>query len=256
MTLLIGTVSHSAVVLTSDVQSKRNPITGAGIDSDTFQKIFPLPSIPVAVVHHGLNILGGHEVQTAVNNFSNQADLDLSTSSVHEISAKLKIYFEFDAQVAVNDPKNESIVGFWVAGFSPSKARPVLYEIVWPNHPNPKLHTPLIIGGNGRKFICEYLSKRLNQFEPGRKSKYNVSFCSAYHTALYSQAERRQKARGESIFGGAQYQLVIDKIGCRWLKKPSSGLDQKESRNDDPSHQISSSLDGQGLSRTPDQSPG
>ena len=227
MTLLIGTVSRTAIVLTSDGQSKRNPITGAGLDSDTFQKIFPLPSIPIALVHHGLNILGGNKVQDAVNIFSNQPGLDLPTLSVLDISMRVKTYFEGDAQIAVNDPTNEGVVGFWIAGFSPGKARPELYEIVWPDHPNPKLLGPLIIGGNGLALISDYLSKPLNQFDPGQIPRYNVQFCSDYHLALYRIAERRQKARGEDIFGGAQYQLTIEKSGWRWLKEPASQLDRK-----------------------------
>ena len=221
MTLLIGTVSQKAIVLTSDGQSKLNPVTGAGVDSDTFQKIYPLPSIPVAVAHHGLNILGRNEVRVAVYNFSNQENLDFSTLSVHEIATKLKSYFDTDAQIAVNDPTNQDVVGFWIAGFTAGRARPEFYEIVWPNQPDPKKLAGLIIGGDGQKFISEYRSKRLNQFEPGRISKYNFKYCLAYHQVLYMRAEQRQKKRGESIFGAKQYQLLIDRNGCHWKNKPN-----------------------------------
>jgi len=219
MTLLIGTVSNKSIVLTSDGKSKRNPKTGAGSDSDTLQKIYPLPSIPIALAHHGLNILGGNEVQAAVNNFSNQKTLDLSALSVIEIANELKTYFDKVAQIAVDDPTNQGVVGFWIAGFSAAKARPEFYEIVWPKRPNPKKLSGLIMAGDAKKFISEYLSKRLNQFEPGRVLTYDSEHCKSYHDALYMIAKKRQEKRGESIFGGTQYQLVIDRKDCNWSKR-------------------------------------
>jgi hypothetical protein len=38
MTLLIGTISNTNIVITADGLSRANPATGAGIKSNTFQK--------------------------------------------------------------------------------------------------------------------------------------------------------------------------------------------------------------------------
>jgi hypothetical protein len=62
MTLLIGTVSNTNIVITADGLSRTHPLTGGGVQSTTFKKIFPLRRIPVAIAHHGYNILDSHPI--------------------------------------------------------------------------------------------------------------------------------------------------------------------------------------------------
>jgi len=45
MTLLIGTISKSHIVITADGLSRVNPTSGVGIGSDAFQKVFPVPAV-------------------------------------------------------------------------------------------------------------------------------------------------------------------------------------------------------------------
>ena len=57
MTLLIGTISDKCAVVTADGLSRTNPTTGQGLALNNFKKIFPVPALPIAFAHHGLNII-------------------------------------------------------------------------------------------------------------------------------------------------------------------------------------------------------
>ena len=123
MTLLIGTVSKSNVVLTADGLSRLNPSTGAGISTESFQKIFPAMDTPVAILHHGFNILDGRDVGLFVDDFMKEFK-DFALASIVEIAEGLRSFAEMPAQRTLADPSNEGVVGFWVAGFGSRKGRP------------------------------------------------------------------------------------------------------------------------------------
>ena len=215
MTLLIGTVSKSNVVLTADGLSRVNPNTGAGISTDSFQKIFPVTDAPVAILHHGLNILGGRNVSLFVDDFIKEFK-GLASASIEEIAAELRSFGEMSVQRALADPSNEGGVGFWVTGFGNRKARPELYEIFWPDSPDPKPHEGLVLGGDGKKFVKRFLSNPLGPFRPEKIRECLTTYARQYHQAIYRQAEAKQEKTGESIFGGKLHQLVVERKGWHW----------------------------------------
>lgn len=115
MTLLIGTVSEKHAVITADGLSRLNQITGAEVGSDKFQKIFPVVSLPIAFIHHGLNILRGKPVDEFLEGYTSAHATALSASSIKDIAEHLRSYAEQDVQNALADPTNKGVVGFWIA---------------------------------------------------------------------------------------------------------------------------------------------
>lgn len=219
MTLLIGTVSKSNIVLTADGLSRVNPHTGAGVSTDSFQKIFPVADAPVAILHHGLNILDGRDVGLFIDDFMKEFK-GFASASIAEIAAELRSFAEMPAQKALAVPSNEGVVGFWVAGFGSRKARPELYEVCWPVSPDPTRHEGLVLGGDGKKFGEHFLSHPLGPFRLERIREYSTTFARQYHRAIYSQAEAKQEKAGESIFGGQLHQLVLERQGWHWTAGP------------------------------------
>jgi hypothetical protein len=129
MTLLIGTVSDNNVVITADGLSRVNPATGAGIECDGLQKIFPVAGLPVAFAHHGLNILGGKPIREFVESYITAHAGTLTATTIIGIARDLGIYGEDNVREVLADPANTGVVGFWIAGFGAGTGRPELYEI-------------------------------------------------------------------------------------------------------------------------------
>ncbi len=221
MTLLIGTVSDKHAVITADGLSRVNPITGAGVGSDIFQKVFPVSSLPIAFVHHGLNILEGKPIDEFIEGYTLAHATALVASSIKDIAEHLRSYAEQAAQNALADPTNKGVIGFWIAGFGAGKGKPELYEICWPEKPAPFKHEPIVFGGDGKDFITFYLSQPLGPFRPGNIAKASVSFIRQYHQALYKLAESKQAKARQTIFGGYQHQLVVKKAGWEWTRPPT-----------------------------------
>jgi hypothetical protein len=228
VTLLIGTISNTNILITADGLSRANLTTGAGIKSNTFQKIFPLPSISVAIAHHGFNILDGHPVNEFLQQFMTNAEKDFTTFSVHEITIELHKFTDSAAKAILANPTDKGVIGFWVAGFSTEKLRPLLYEICWPNKHRPKLHEPIVFGGDGKKFVDHHIE----EFEKDKSkceevSRYSVEDALKFHSEIYEEAEEKQNELGQNIFGGHQHQLAIKKDGWRWIKPPQAlkGID-------------------------------
>ena len=223
VTLLIGTISNTNIVITADGLSRVNPANGAGIKSNTFQKIFPFPSMSAAIVHHGFNILDGQPVNQFLQQFMTNAEKNFTTFRVHDISTGLHKFTDSAAKAILANPTNKGIIGFWVAGFSTENIRPLLYEIYWPDNHRPKLHEPIVFGGDGKKFIDYHIQ----EFEKDKSkcvevSRYSVEDALKFHSQIYEEAEEKQKEAGQNIFGGHQHQIVIREDGCRWNKPPET----------------------------------
>ena len=221
MTLLIGTISKSNIVLTADGLSRANQITGAGVESDNFQKLFPSSELPIAIAHHGFNILSGQKVGEFLLPFVEDIDNKLTTTQVKEIADKLRNYAESAAMQILADKTNQGVIGFWVAGFEMGGVAPKLFEICWPDNANPVRHIGIILGGDAKRFIEIFLNKRLGQFRPSKLKGYSEAQTRKYHDTLYSQAMTEQNKVGAKIFGGKKHQLVITKFGSNWTIKPS-----------------------------------
>ena len=221
MTLLIGTISDRHAVITADGLSRVNPTTGAGVGSDTFQKVFPVPGVPVAFAHHGLNILGGKPVGEFIGDYIGTQGTTIAAADIKDIAEGLRSYAEQAAKKAITDPTNTGVVGFWIAGFGAGQGKPELYEICWPDRPVPYKHERIVFGGDAKKFIEHYLDHRLGQFLPEGLSQYSVNIVRRYHLLLYNQAESKQGKTDQVIFGGRQHQLILEKTRWKWTKPPN-----------------------------------
>lgn len=222
MTLLIGTVSKSNIVLTADGLSRTNPQTGAGISAQDIQKIFPVSNLPIAIVHHGLNILDGRQVDQFVNDFIEEAASKIGSLTIEEIASELSVFSEKAAKKVLSDPTNQGVVGFWIAGFGHRKAIPELYEVCWPDATEPTRHYPIVLGGDGKDYVKCFLSQPLASFRPDLVKECSVRFACQYHQAIYSQAKAKQSKSGATVFGGHQHQLAILKDGWKWTKTPKT----------------------------------
>ncbi len=221
MTLLIGTVSNQHAVITADGLSLPNPVTGAGVASQSYTKIFPVDGLPIVLAHHGLNMLGGRHVAQFIQDYVLANDRVLRCCDIGEIAENLRSYSERDALDVLKEPTNKGVVGFWIVGFDQRRHRPQLYEICWPSRPEPFLaQEPLFIGGHGRDFLDP--RPELPSFQYARLPKYPVGFAVQYHQALYRYAESSQRKSGKTVFGGQQHQLFLEKSGWRWAKPPGS----------------------------------
>jgi hypothetical protein len=220
MTLLIGTVSKTNVVLTADGLSTPNPITGQGISSSSYQKIFPLPKVPVAIAHHGLNIINGREVAEVIDDFSAQNVELIGKTELINITNALIQFVDIDAKVTLEDPTNKGVIGFWVSGFCPGKSNPELFETCWPDDVTPQKHGNLVIGGGGQEFIKPFLNTPLGPFSPDKVYTFKSTYARQYHAILYKRAESRQAKQSQSIFGGQKQQLVISRKECVWTIGP------------------------------------
>jgi hypothetical protein len=220
MTLLIGTISDKHAVITADGLSRVNPITGAGMGSETFQKIFPVTNLSIAFVHHGFNILGGKPIGEYIEGYTSAHAPVFGGSSIEDIAEHLRSYAEKDAHNILANPTNKGVVGFWIVGFGARKEKPELYEICWPEKPAPFKHEPIVFGGDAKEFVELYLSQPLGPFRPVNITRSSVSFIRQYHQALYKQAESKQAKTGQTIFGGHQHQLILMKVKWEWTRPP------------------------------------
>jgi hypothetical protein len=189
MTLLIGTISKRHIVITADGLSWVNPTTGAGIGSDTYQKVFPIPGIPIAFAHHGLNILMGKSIGEFIGDYISQYGTRISTANIKEIAEDLRSYTAESAEIILADPSNKGIIGFWIAGFSPGKGKSELYEVSWPDSPDPCKHEIIVLDGDAKQFIITYLDQSLGRFHPNSIWQSSVDFVCRYHQALYKKAK-------------------------------------------------------------------
>jgi hypothetical protein len=230
VTLLIGTILNTNIIITADGLSLTHPADGGRIKSNTIQKIFPLTSMSVAIAHHGFNILDGSPVDEFLGKFMTTAGRDFTTLSVYQITVKLQEFTDPAAREILAVPKNKNVsgIGFWVAGFLTEKSEPVLYEIFWPNEPNPKKCGILTFGGNGRKFIEHHIDEFKKDASKREQLRlYSVADALKFHNDLYQEAEEKQEAEkkqqaGGNIFCGDKHQLLIKKDGCCWINKPDA----------------------------------
>ena len=227
MTLLIGTISEKCAVVTADGLSRTNPTTGQGLASDNFKKIFPVPALPIAFVHHGFNIIDNKTVGEFVDKYITEHNKIIANSDILGIANDFCVYAQAAVNVVFQNPTNQGVIGFWIIGFGKNKQELELYEICWPDKPNPyRLFGPVVLGGDGQRFLKPL--PILKQFQYSRISKFSTIFAVQYHQTLYQRAEAEQKRALEQkivekvIFGGHQHQLSLDKNGWKWERSPES----------------------------------
>lgn len=216
MTLLIGTYSDTHIVLTADGLCK------VGCPPEykyNLQKIFPLSNLPIAILHHGQNIIGGKDIKEIVGNFVVQYRDSINGSSLDRISQLLSDFLDADAKQQLSEISHiDTGIGFWVAGFGFNQKLPIVYEIWWKGQDNASLkeHDRLILGGSAKKFIPPSMEKKYN-IDIEKKTVEQLVRC---HNEFYGFAEKVQKKQTEIILGGYKHQLVISIAGCEWIIPP------------------------------------
>ncbi len=219
MTLLIGTFSDTHIVLTAD---------GLCVEQDpgcppkylcNLQKIFPVSSLPIAILHHGQNIIGGKNIKEIISNFVVQNNESINDSSLDRISQLLFNFLDVDAKQTLNELAHiDTGIGFWVTGFGFNQKFPGIYEIWWKGQDNvsSKKKDRFLLGGSAKRFIPPSMEKKYN-FDI---EKNNVKQQVRRHNELYEFAEKVQKKQTEIISGGYKHQLVISAAGCEWIVPP------------------------------------
>jgi hypothetical protein len=219
MTLLIGTVARNHIVLTADGLSRANPITGAGMECENLQKIFPHGTAPLAMVHHGLNIINQKTAGQWVTDCYDSLGSELECLALDQFTDRFIEFLDHHAHVTLQDPSNRGVIGFWIADCR--QRWPTLLEICWPDNTKPTRHRPILLGGDGSRFLFGKHGSLLDYCRPPQKlDRSLVASAVAYHDKLYAVAEQLQKDSGETVFGGQKHQLVIKRCGCQWITSP------------------------------------
>jgi hypothetical protein len=227
MTLVLGIFSKKHVVLTADgLCRKENPLRF----EETLLKIFPLLNLPIAILHHGENVVGGYNnIKEVIDDFSDKRLELINKNSLYEIAELLRDFLDAKAKQRLKDVGGDNVIGFWIAGFSPNKSDPEIWEVWWKGDRNATIIPlpKLVPGGDGKEFIQDYANPPYN---PIGKYNFNaidsadVDYLIGYHDELYNLAvdEQRKipKEQKEPTFGGHKHQLVISK-SWRWIIPPS-----------------------------------
>ena len=221
MTLLIGTHSASNILLTADGQCLKTDggkVTARHYD---FQKIFPAPGLPVAICHHGENVLFWPKgkktpIKDLLPEFLERRGSEIAAASIQDVANMVEQDFR-DASLWTIDPKSgRDVVGFWVCGFGCRSSTSKIFEVCWPNTPSPVDLGRLVLGGYGQFLIEKYLKEDCEGVWPGDVRKMNLGQMRRYHEDLYSAALAAQERKGEEVFGGEKHRLIIGRRKCVW----------------------------------------
>jgi hypothetical protein len=208
----------------SDGLSRRLSSSGPATKlADNVQKLFPfeMSSRPLAIAHHGQNLLAGRAVGEII------AEHEIAcrnVASVREMAQK--IHFSLDNTVReelkrLRADGVEDGCGFWVGGYGMEDDRPSAYEIFWaPGGDNVEFKPMIILteGGDGKRFseAARKESARFNFTEHGARD-WNLSRWNDYLERLYKAAASRPGAN--EVFGGKRWLLWIEKTGHKWIRK-------------------------------------
>ena len=130
MTLLLAVWSSGAMVLAADGFCHKTEVGERWVDED-LQKTFPLPGRPVAIAHHGQNILQGCDIGRVVRDFAKTHECNLGNMTIEDMASTLKCDVDPSAQREVVAQHGKEAIGFWVAGFGAGQDTPELYEVFW-----------------------------------------------------------------------------------------------------------------------------
>jgi hypothetical protein len=215
VTLLIGTVLDTNIVITADGVSK----AGATIQSHNLQKVFPLRDLPFVIAHHGLNLLNDCPVQAFLQPFIEKMSVTSGPLKVSAVLEELREFADAACRNALRNSTGRNIVAFWVGGFSAGKFAPEMHEIYWKktsSKPSQKKFGRLVFGGNGKKML-----PRPGACSPEGLARLSGGDVAALHGRLYEQALQKQRDYGGAIFGGHVHQIAITKDGWVWRKRPA-----------------------------------
>jgi len=208
MTLLLGTLTTTRVVITADGFSVKNEKEGRrAIGRTTLQKVFT-DEKRLAIAHYGENLVDGTTIASILRELVKQ---DLSSTAILDVAQHL--------QRTIPIPDG----GFWVAGFDPDTEFPVMYKVVSPNE---HAGLPIELGpcllhrsGAGAEFVH-------TQDELGMDDLQELT---AYHDSVYGTALENQ-GNGRKVFGGHKHQLILG-AKCPWRAGGTAGLPSSASRS-------------------------
>ena len=224
MTLLIGTASDKHVLLTSD---RRCTVEEHGKVSqvDTFQKIYPIPNRPLALVHHGENVFlddTGNQISlSAVVAVLIRDNADVFEQlSIEAIIKSLADRLEPTARRTLAN-RGKKLIGFWVAGFARAKRNPEIWEACWykDGRKEMKAGNNLFVGGDAQEHLPPSVRDRLDDmYHLDNIPKASVEYTRRYHNKLFDIALNQEPE--PRCFSADRDQLVIEMDGCRWVTPP------------------------------------
>jgi hypothetical protein len=231
MTLLLGARGRSHILITADGQRSVGTGAAATVADTNLQKVFPADYRPLAVAHHGQNLIDGQPVHELIPAFLNENRAGFAECSVRQICAQLIL--DFDNAVTETLRRIDDSVQFavWIAAIEPAFSRPSIYEISWrkegyvDNGMDILMSVArlgdIVLGGDGKEYILEYLDQALSpEISPQHVYFQPLPYSKAVQDELYSLALQRQAERQEHRFGGHKHQLAITRGGCDWLIAP------------------------------------
>ena len=219
MTLLLGALSRSGVVLAADGLCTVN----REITNCRLQKIFPQLDRRTTIAHHGQNIIGGRDIRLIIRDFSESRKRLAAPGTVEHVARDLAAYIDDEARDTLASVGTENVIGFWVAGFGTEEGKPALFEVWWDCadrgariEKSPKKDFGFIWGGSGQRFIDR-------SDIPPITSASGLGTLRRLVDGLYRLAERRQSREGAKEFGGHRHELSMSKSRWHWTIKPKPG---------------------------------
>src|SRR4051794_32915559 len=120
MTLIIASIRPADVTLTADGRCTHRNAQGAvtGYEDD-YQKLHPVPDHPIALAHHGENLLDNKPVKELLAAFFK--NLNAGNHTVLEIADLLREYAHAAVRARLRALGRGAATGFWVVGFTPGR---------------------------------------------------------------------------------------------------------------------------------------
>ncbi|GAG40430.1 unnamed protein product [marine sediment metagenome] len=216
MTILIGFATKQDIVLTADGRTNLLDATGRQVVGDNLQKIFPSASKPVAICHHGENIIAGKQIGDQISAF-----LDISTCrSTVEFVKALREHFDHTVRATLAESAYRKGCGFWVAGRA--GLTPVIYEIFWGRNvqtgsiefEEKEFRKCFVLGGDGAGSIAEFKREPIDaNYSPNKVKNAKLSYAIKYSDMLYALATART-----DVCGGHKHQYLFRQK--KWTIEP------------------------------------
>ncbi len=218
MTLILTTIRAREVLITSDgrsIATAGGKVTGV---RDDLRKIFPVPDHPLAISHHGENLIDGKPVEQLIADFISQQNVGNMT--VVQIADELRRLAHPPVRKRLTDIREPQIgCGFLIAGFSLRHDGPAVVELFW-RYDGTVLHTAerkwepgsIIASGSG--------TSRIPKLDGDRADRGSVDELKAYHWELMRTACRT--AGNDNVVGGHVHELLITPARWQWTRPPKT----------------------------------
>lgn len=214
MTLLIASIRRAEVVLTADGRCTHRANGKVTSIEDNYQKLHPIPEHPLAIAHHGENLLNGKPVKELLAGFFKT--LNAGNHTVLEIGDLLQDYARPAIRTRLKSLGNGAASGFWVIGFGTQAREPFGMEAFWKwdDHLNSEEREwkpiTIVAGGDGKKQIPPVDYKAIE--------KATVEKVREYHESLMDTAIKTEMK--DNPVGGHVHELVINREKWEWTIAP------------------------------------